>query len=460
MTSRDPNHAQDELVTAITEGSVWHVVWRLSWPTMISLFLSTAQLWINTIFVGKLGKEAIAAVGLGGNALMVIFSLTIGITAGGTALVARFTGARSYDEAADAAKQAIILSLLSSIVVTMVCMPLAKPVIEWMGARGIVADLGAVYTVLGVISTTPYFLWLVLSAVFRGIGDMRTPLYIAGVVIALNIVGDWVLIFGKGPFPKLGVPGAAWALMISRAAGTALSFWWLLRSTMRRSLAPPWTPRLDWFLRIARIGVPAVIQSLLFSLAFVGFFWALGKLPNVVDAQAALVIGLRAEAIAFMPGFAFMTAATSLVGQNLGAQRLDRAERGAWICAWQSLAVMSVFTVVYFVLAEPFSRLFTNDPQVIALSVSYLRINAISEPFLGFAMVFTGAMQGAGDTRDPTIVAFLTLWIIRLPLTYIAAIVFHGGATAAWIIMSGTTILRGIIMIGLFKLGKWKTVQV
>ncbi|MDO8684726.1 MAG: MATE family efflux transporter [Armatimonadota bacterium] len=461
LESTTPTDQQELLVTTITEGNVWRAVWFLSWPTMISMFLSTAYMWINRIFVGKgLGTEAIDAVGLGGQALMVIFSVVMGVTAGTTALVSRFTGARSQEEAEQSAKQSIILSIIVSLIITLPSLALAEPALRWMGAKGAVVPMAVSYTVICVLSTAPFFVLLVLAAIFRGLGDMKTPLYVTGLVTVVNIIADYLLIFGIGPFPKMGSDGAALAIGISRIAGVAASIYWLLRSPLKGSIFRPWTPHLGWFVRIMKIGGPAILQGLMFSLGFTGYLWILGKLDNSLEAQAAFFIGSGAEAIAYMPGFAFMMAATSLVGQNLGARRADRAEHGAWICAWQSLIVMTAMAAIFYIFADPFSRIFTKDAHVIPLSVSYLRINAISEPFFGFAMVFSGAMQGAGDTKTPTIIAFITMWLIRLPLTYVASIMYGGGITAAWIIMSGTTILRGIIMIIIFMRGKWKTVEV
>jgi putative MATE family efflux protein len=465
MTS-DFEHTNDDLVTTITEGGIWRAVWALSWPTMISMFLSTAYIWINRLFVGRgLGTDAIDAVGLGGNVLMIIFSVTMGVAAGTTALVARFTGARSHGDAVASARQSMVLSVLASVVLSLPFIFLAKPILMFTGAKGQVLSLGVSYTVICMLSTLPFFVVIVMGGIFRGLGDMKTPLYITGVVTLVNIVGDYVLIFGIGPFPKMGVDGAAVAVAISRLVGVGLSIWWLTKSSLRDSLRPPFAPHWEWISRILNIAWPAILQGLMFSLGFTAFLAVIGKLTHVNEAQAAWFVGSGAEAIAYMPGFAFMTAATSLVGQNLGAKRPDRAEHGAWICAWQCAAVMSVMALIFYIFAEPLSRVFIrpDDPNiklVIEYSVKYLRINAISEPFFGFGMVFAGAMQGAADTKTPTWISFITLWAIRLPLAYIWGVTYHGHVTAVWIAVCATTALRGVIMTIIFKRGKWKTVQV
>jgi putative MATE family efflux protein len=466
MTSEDINRTQDDLVSTITEGRIWRAVWALSWPTMISMFLSTAYIWINRLFVGRgLGTDAIDAVGLGGNVLMIIFSVTMGVAAGTTALVARFTGSRSHSDAVASARQSIVLSVLGSVVLSLPFIFLAKPILILTGARGNVLSVGVSYTVICTLSTLPFFVVIVLGAIFRGLGDMKTPLYITGLVTLVNIVGDYVLIFGIGPFPKMGVSGAAVAVAISRMVGVWLSIRWLLRSSLRDSLSRPWTPHWQWMTRILNIAWPAIVQGLMFSLGFTAFLSVIGRLTHVNEAQAAWFVGSGAEAIAYMPGFAFMTAATSLVGQNLGARRPDRAEHGAWICAWQCAGVMSVMALIFYIFARPLSEVFIkpSDPNaalVIDYSVRYLRINAISEPFFGFGMVFAGAMQGAGDTKTPTWISFITLWVLRLPLAYIWGVTYGGHVTAVWIAVCATTALRGVIMTIIFKRGKWKTVQV
>lgn len=465
MTS-DFEHTNDDLVTTITEGGIWRAVWALSWPTMISMLLYGAYNWINRIFVGQgLGTEAIDAVGLGGNVLMLIFTVTMGITAGTTALVARFTGAQSHSDAVDAAKQSLILCLIVSAIITVPFALLAKPILAFTGAKGVVMSQGLRYTLLCTYSTAPFFLFMMIGSIFRGLGDMKTPLYCTLIVTVVNIVGDYVLIFGIGPFPRLGVTGAAIAVAGSRVVGLVASLVWLMRSPLRDALSRPWTPHFEWMARILKISGPAVLQGLLFSINFTALLAAIGRLNHVTEAQAAWFIGTGAEAIAYMPGFAFMTAATSLVGQNLGAGRPDRAEHGTWICAWQCAAVMTAMAALFYIFAKQFSLWFLNPHArnaalVIDYSVRYLRINAISEPFFAFAMVLSGAMQGAGDTKTPTWVAFITMWVIRLPLAYFWGVVYGGHVNAVWIAVCATVVLRGVIMILIFKRGKWKTVQV
>jgi len=190
------------------------------------------------------------------------------------------------------------------------------------------------------------------------------------------------------------------------------------------------------------------------------FFGILGRIPEATYAIAALTIGLRTEALAFMPGLAFSVAATSMVGQNLGARQPDRAAQGAWASAWQGIGVMGAIGILFIAFAHPIASVFTNDPKVLPLAASYLWVNGISEPFLAIAMILTGALQGAGETRLPTIATIVTLWFIRLPLCYYLTLTLGLGSFGAWIAMSGSTVLAGLATLLVFKLSHWQEIEV
>jgi len=299
----------------------------------------------------------------------------------------------------------------------------------------------------------------VLSGIFRGLGDMRTPLIIMIVTTVIGLLFDWLLIFGVGPFPRLGVAGAGMATDFSRIAAMVLFFIYLPKSHLKTVVQGSWRPHWNWFARILNIGTPAGVQGLLRTGASVAYFSVLGLTPEGTYAIAALTIGLRMEALAFMPGAAFGTAATAMVGQNLGARQPERAERAAWASAWQGIIIMGVVGTCFIAFAYPISRLFTTDQRVLPLAAQYLMINGISEPFFALAMVLTGALQGAGETRLPTAATIATNWAIRLPLTYYLAITLGMGALGAWISMSGTSILLGFATLAVFKWSRWKEIS-
>ena len=192
----------------------------------------------------------------------------------------------------------------------------------------------------------------------------------------------------------------------------------------------------------------------------IAFTAVLARSADATVAVAALTIGLTSESIAFMPGFGFSVAASTLAGQNLGAKRPDRAERAAWISLHQGTIVMVVMGIVFFVFANQFAHIFTHDPAVVRLAVIYLRISALAEPFLALGMILTGALNGAGDTKLPAVAGVITMWGLRLPLAYALAIKCGYGAVGSWWAMALSTIVMGIASWGLFKMGRWKLARV
>lgn len=445
----------------ITTGHIWSAVWYLAWPTAVNTLIMTAYNIINRMFIGRIEDPSagLAAVGIGGTALMVQFAVMFGLSVGTSALVARFIGGEQYDEADEATRQSLVLAVIGGIVTALPLIALATPIVTLIGAQGRTVPLAADYTAIIAYFSAPMFLYMIVTSALRSAGDVRSPLYVGAVMTVANILFDWLLIFGVGPFPALGVRGAAIATGLSRIVGTMLIFWSLHRSVLSESLTHP-RARWSWFRRIMNIGWPAVLQNLMWTTAFAGFIRVLAALPNATAAQAALTVAIAIESLAFMPGVAYSAAATPLVGQNLGAGKPERAERSAWVATGQAAAIMTIVAVFFVVIPRQLAEIFTGDTQVVPLIVSYLIINAISEPFLAVGMVLRGALQGAGDVRMPMFITLLTNWVIRLPLAWLLGVTLGYGATGAWIAMSGTTILAGIMIAAWFEWGTWRSVQV
>ncbi|MDH7603134.1 MAG: MATE family efflux transporter [Armatimonadota bacterium] len=458
VPARPRNHASEIIVS----GRIWSAVWYLAWPTAVNTLIQSAYGVVNTFFVGRLphSTQAFAAVGIGGQALMFQFGMMIGLSAGTSALVARFLGAQKYDDADRVVGQTIVLSVIAGVITALPFIVFAVPIVSIIGARGEAGRLAADYTALIAWFSVPMFLMVNITAALRAAGDMRGPLVVNGGVILINIFLDWLLILGNGPFPRMGVHGAAVATSISRVLGMVMAFGLLQRSVLKGGLSylnVDW----HWCKRILNIGWPAAIQNLLFSTASAGFRWVLGSLPpqQVDPAQAALTVSIAIESLAFMPGIAYSIAATPLVGQNLGAGKPERAERSAWVAVSQAMFIMSSVALLFLLVPEWLARRFTQEASVVPLVVSYLRINAVSEPFLALSMVLRGALQGAGDTRTPAVISVGTMWVLRLPMAYLLARTLGFGAVGAWIAMSATTCFSGILMALWFKWGTWRSIE-
>jgi len=461
---REPDSldGRDEARRIITSGRISTAVWYLTWPTVLTLLILSTYHVINRAFIGRLGEEAapaLAAVGIGGMITMIQFSVMWGLSAGTSALVARFLGAGRYEDAEEATRQSLILGTAAAIITMIPLVVIPDRLMALAGAKDQAASLGSVYLLLLGAFSVPMFLYTIVTAALRAAGDVRRPLYGGAVAIGLNVLLDWLLIFGKGPFPELGVKGAGLATGISRTVGAALIIWFLRRSVLRGALAHM-RAHASWFRRIMNIGWPAMIQNLLWAAGSTVYMRILSVLPTPTAAQAALTIGFSIEMVAVMPGIAYGMAAAPLVGQNLGAGQPDRAERSVWIAAAQAAAIMTFVGAILFILPAQLGQVFTKEQSVISLVVSYLRFNAPAEPPLAVGMVLAGALQGAGDTRMPTWIEFITNWVVRLPLAWFFALTLGWGVAGAWAAMASSTVLYGFLVTYWFTRGKWRTIKV
>jgi putative MATE family efflux protein len=435
-------------------------VWNLSLPAVTTNLLQTTNAFLDRMFVGRLGRDALAAVGVAGQGLFLLIAISFIVGTGATALVARFVGAQVLHDARKTLRQSLTLSALIGAVCMVAGYLLAEPAFHLMGMEPSAERATVSFFSIALLGTVPLFIGQALGAVFRGMGDMRTPLKVMVLVNIVHILLDFALIFGIGPFPRMGLAGAATALTISQWFGFAL-FWLALRKHPVMGKAVQFQ-RLDmaWAKRIVNIGAPASLQALLRITSMLGYTRILSATPQGTAALAALPIGLTAESIAFMPGLGYSMAATALVGQSLGAKRPDIASRYAWMSTAQAGVIMTIMGIVFYVFAYPFAHWFTRDPLVVEVAADYLRINAYAQPFLALAMVLSGAFQGAGDTRTPTWITFVTMWLMRLPLAYMLALTMGYNTLGAWWAMAGSVIAAGLLTAVLFRGGRWKKVKV
>jgi len=435
-------------------------VWHISLPAVTTNLLQTTNAFLDRMFVGRLGRDALAAVGVAGQGMFLLMAVSFIVGTGTTALVARFVGGQVLEDARKALRQSLTLAALMGAVCMVVGYLLAKPAFHLMGMEPSAERATINFFSIALLGVVPLFVGQALGAVFRGMGDMRTPLKVMVLVNIVHILLDFALIFGIGPFPRMGLAGAATALTISQWFGFIM-FWLALRRHPVMGKAVQFQ-RLDmaWAKRIVNIGAPASLQALLRITSMLGYTRILSATPQGTAALAALPIGLTAESIAFMPGLGYSMAATALVGQSLGAKRADIATRYAWMATAQACVIMTIMGIVFYVFAYPFARWFTSDPLVVEVAADYLRINAYAEPFLALAMVLSGAFQGAGDTRTPTWITFITMWLFRLPLAYLLALTLGYGTRGAWWAMAASMMVSGLLTAVSFQRGGWKRVKV
>jgi putative MATE family efflux protein len=398
---------------------------------------------------------------------------------GTTALVARAVGAQDANLARRAVHQSILLGTLVGVLSMVLGLALAGPAILVVGAGPDTAPLAAHY--LEIVATTFLLstLMFVANAALRGAGDTRTPMVIMLVVNGINALVAWALINGVAGLPALGLTGSAVGQAVGRAIGGVLALVALLRNRgVLRLRAGGLRPDLRLMGRILRVGLPSGIENVLFRLGQMAFFTVVAGLGTA--ALAAQQIVLNASSVAWLPGFGFAVAATTLVGQSLGAQDPRRAARSGIIAFWWGLALMVVMGVILAAFPALFTTFFTNDAEVIALGVRPLQVLALSQPFLAAAMILGGALRGAGDTNTPLWVNAGSLWLVRVPL---AAYLAQGlativpawlpvtlpawlaagpgwGLTGAWVGAGVDLFVRGGLLWLFFRAGRWKKAQV
>ena len=445
------------------------LVWKLAWPSVLTMSLQTFNSFIDRGFVGRLGPDSLAAVGAAGQLFFLVMSIGMSLSIGATALVARFAGAKELGQAKVAANQSLMLSLLTALLCMAVFYPVRGLMVHGIIQDPAAANLGMQYLTITLLGIPALFIMLILSGVYRGLGDTVTPLLISIGINVIHLGGDFLLIFGHWGFPKLGLRGGGIALATSQCIGAIFYLAAIGRSQVAGMIAVRRKLELEWVRRILNIGVPAAVQNLSRILSMLAFTGLLSRTFDGTAAVGALTIGLTSESIAFMPGFGFSTAASTLTGQNLGAHRPDRADAAAWAAFLQGLSVMCIMGIVFYVFAPEFVHIFTynqHDTQplktahVVKLAVSYLRISAFSEPFLAMGMILIGALNGAGDSKSPAIASFITMWGIRLPFAYFAAYTLGLGAIGGWYAMAMSTVANGLVILWMYKNGKWKRTQV
>ncbi|MDE2126418.1 MAG: MATE family efflux transporter [Armatimonadetes bacterium] len=445
------------------EERLHRVIWVLAWPVILTMMMQMVNSMMDALFVGHLpdSRAALAATGVGGQMIYILLALSMGVTVGATALVARSTGEGNHAAAARSAGQAISLAALAGVVFAAICFLLRFRFADLLlgGAANTESRrLCAQFLAMAMTGVPAMMVGSALIASFRGIGNTRTPMYIMCVVILVHTALSVVLIYGLLGFPALGVRGAGLGF-----AGSMI-FEMLVYLAVTRS--PGGIPaavsahnlRLtrEWAWRILRIGIPASVQGVLRSVAMLLFTGMLAHTADGSAGVAALEIGMRAEAAAFMPGFGYRVSAATLVGQNLGAGNPRRAERCAYHALMQAVVLMTAVAICFFVFAKPFSSLFTTDPMVQRIGADYLRINAFCEPFLALGMVLMGAMQGAGETLIPTCITLFNMWFVRLPAAWLLMVAAGLQAHGAWLAMSGSTMVSGVATLLYFRTGRWK----
>jgi putative MATE family efflux protein len=413
---------------------------------------------VDAFFVARLGSSALAAVGLTESVLEIIYAVAIGLAMSTTAMVARRIGEKNEEGAARAAVQAIIVGIVISIVFGAAGFIFAPDLLRLMGGDEQVVAVGTTYTRIMYGGMIVIMLLFLNNAIYRGAGDAAMAMRSVWLANGINVVLDPLLIFGIGPFPELGLTGAAVATTIGRGIGVAFQLRGMSRGPRLQVRRRHLVFDLEVARRLLRISVGGVGQMLVGTASYVGLIRILATFGSVV--LAGYVIAIRIVIFIILPAWGVANAAATLVGQNLGARKPDRAERAVWVTGAWNMAFMAVVTVVFVAFAGAIVAPFSADAETTAVGTRALRIISYGYIFYAWGMVMLQAFNGAGDTATPTKINFFVFWIFQIPLAWVLAHSLDVGPDGVFWAIAIAYSLSAVVGVILFRGGKWKEKEV
>ena len=438
-----------------TSAPVGRALIMLAIPMVMEMAMESIFAIADVFWVAHLGADAVATVGLTESMMILIYTAAVGLSIGATALVARRTGEHDAEGAARAAGQSILLGIAVSVAISLLAAPFAPQLLRLMGASEAIVRTGSGFTGVMLAGNASVLLLFMLNAVFRGTGDAAIAMRVLCLGNAINMTLGPCLIFGVGPFPELGVTGAAVATTIGRGTAVVYQLVVLTRGSGRMRLRPHHL-RVDFSVMrtVLRLSGTGTFQVLIGTASYV----ALVRLVSVFGSAplAGYTIGMRIILFALLPAFGVSNAAATMVGQNLGARRIDRAEAAVWTAAVYNMLFLGSVSVLFLLGARPIVALFTDDPAVLPYAVDCLRIISLGFLFYAAGMVLTQAFNGAGDTWTPTLINLFVFWLWEIPLAWWLSQTALG-ARGVFVALTIAYSTLAVVSAVLFRRGKWKT---
>ncbi len=442
-----------------TSGSIRKAIFMLSVPMILEMMMESIFAIVDIAFVSQISTNAVATIGLTESVITLVYAVAIGLSMAATAVVARRVGEKDIKGASQAAVQAIFLGVGIAAVISAFGILYPREILSLMGAEPDLIAEGFGYTKVLLGGNVTIMLLFLINAIFRGAGNASIAMWTLILSNSLNIILDPIFIFGFGPIPAYGVEGAAIATTIGR--GTAVVFqlvvlfygWSKIKIRVKDLVI-----RTAILFNLIRVSVGGIGQFLIGTSSWVFLMRIMSEFGSEV--LAGYTIAIRIVMFTMMPAWGMSNAAATLVGQNLGAQKPDRAEKSVWKTGKYNAYFMGLVSIIYIVFAPNLLALFSSKPDVIEYGALCLRIVAIGYIFYGYGMVIIQSFNGAGDTKTPTIINFFCFWLIQLPIAYILAIVLGYGPSGVFWAITAAEIMVAIVGVILFKKGKWKEVKV
>jgi putative MATE family efflux protein len=431
----------------------------LAIPMILEMLMESLFAIVDIFFVGKLGAYALATVGLTESVLMIIYSVGMGISMAGTAMVSRRFGEKNYLEAGSAAFQLVVTGAFLALLMGGLGLYYAQEILALMGAEADVIAVGVPYARIIFAGNLAIILLFLINGIFRGAGLPHLAMRALWISNGVNIILDPLLIFGIGNIEGLGLEGAAWATTTGRSIGVVYQLYHLFNgkhmlTIVRENLVLSYKV----IIRILKVSAGGMGQFLIDSASWIFLTRIIAEFGS--NALAGYTIAFRIIIFTILPAWGLSSAASTLVGQNLGAQKAKRAELSVWLTARYNVIFMAVITVIFILFGEYLARIFTSNAEIIDIASEALSIITLGYVFFGLGMVMVQAFNGAGDTRTPAFINIVVLWIVEIPLAYLLAITLEYAATGIFIAIAICHSLHALVSWWLFRQGKWKTVKV
>ena len=445
--------------TDYTKGNINRAIILLSVPMVLEMVMESLFLVADVFFVSRLGHEAVSILGLTESILMLMESIAIGLGMAATAIVARRIGEKDEEGARVGAIQAVILGFTLSIIIAGLGVYFSKEILSLMSGDEALAEYGQGYFSIMFGFNITLMMIFVLNSIFRGAGDAAIAMKILWIANGINIILDPCFIFGLGPFPELGLEGAAVATNIGRGTAVLLQLFVLFNGrSLIKVTFKNFKLHLTTIKKLLRLAITASFQFLISTASWVFMVKIISGFGS--EAMAGYTIAFRVIVFTVLPSWGLAMAAATLVGQNLGAGEFDRAEKSVWKCAFYNMCFLAIVSLVFFIFARQFIMIFDQDPEVVKNGILALRIICLSYIFFAYGMVISQAFNGAGDTTTPTIINFVAFWIVQIPIAYGLAVTLNFGPSGVYWAIVISNCLSAIIGVIVFKKGKWKQVIV
>lgn len=442
-----------------TNGKIWKTLFMLAIPMVLEMVFESVFAIADIFFVSQLGKDAVATVGITETITTIVYAIGFGLSMATTALVARRVGEKKFEKAAKVSAQAIVTGAIASVFIAIVGIFFSKDLLQLMGANSTIVNEMSGYATIILGSNMIIMLLFINNAIFRSAGDAALSMRVLIIANCLNIILDPLLIFGLGPIPAMGVEGAAIATSIGRGLAVIYQFVLLFKGSGKIHIKiEHFSLRWKTIKKLINLSLGGIGQNIIATSSWIGLMRIMAEFGSA--AIAGYTIAIRILIFILLPSWGLSNAAATLVGQNLGANQPERAEKSVWAAGRINVAFLGLIGIIFFLFPAYFIELFTDDQGIVVNGIQALKIISCGFIFYGMGMVLLNSINGAGDTQTPTLLNLISFWIVEIPVAYLLAIHFAWNQNGVFYAIIIAEAILTLIALYWFKTGKWKLKRV